>query len=41
MVIMMLLKDHHLANAFIKDLPEICHVCHNRIYYLSRLMVKP
>lgn len=28
MVIMMLLKGHHLANALINDFPEICDVCH-------------
>lgn len=28
MVVMMLLKGHHLANALIKDFPEICDVCH-------------
>lgn len=28
MVIMTLLKGHHLANAPINDFPEICDVCH-------------
>lgn len=28
MVIMILLKGHHLANPLIKDFPEIWDVCH-------------
>lgn len=28
MIIMILAKEHHLANALLNDFPDICDICH-------------